>query len=301
VSQPPKDRTESYLFRPITLADRAAVDYVCAYSFEDGDYIPAVFDAWVADRQAQFYGAFDLRGKLAGIGRVRLIDGGATIWCEGDRVALEYRRRGVGKALLGHAVEWARSRGALRLRAAVASGNEASKALFAACGFRSSTRFDTWVAEPGPGGRLPRPLPLDELEHGFAFVQLSVPYQLTGSVYACGWTIHDLDMDRLALHMERQEVLLAGDSIGALAIVINFTAGAVGRPTVAFLAGAPVAVTRLLRGVCTLAHLRGLREVRALIPAGADLDGMLLHTGFTRATGNQLLLQQLDLAAHIAE
>jgi hypothetical protein len=48
--------------------------------------------------------------------------------------------------------------------------------------------------------------------------------------------------------------------------------------------------------VRTLAHLRGLREVRALVPTGSGLDGMLLHCGFAQH-GDQLLLQDLDLAS----
>lgn len=294
MSSPVADHDAIYTYRPIALEDRAAVEAVCAQSFEDGDYIPAVFERWVADAQAHFYGAVDRSGALAGIGRLRPLDGGTTIWCEGDRVALAYRRRGVGRALLRYGIGWARAHGARRLRAAVSSGNEASLALFAACGFQVTARFDTWLATPSRVGRLPRPLPLDELEHGLAFVRRSIPYRITAGAYACGWTVHALDFDRLALHVERQEVLLAGDSIGALAIVINFHAGAEGRPTIAFLAGAPVAITRLLRGLRALARLRGLGEVRALVPAEAALDGMLLHTGFARRD-DQLLVQQLEL------
>lgn len=283
--------------RPLTAADRPAVERICEHSFEDGwDYIPEVFDVWVADATAPLYGIFARDGALLGFGRVRLLDEGATAWCEGDRVDLAYRRQGVGHDLLKYAAEWARERGAGRLRAAVYSENTASTRLFASSGFHQRARFERWRAEPESGGRLPRPLPSEELDQALALVVRSIPYRAGGGSYAPGWTIHDLNEERLALHLERQEVLLAGDSIGALAIVTDFTAGSPGQPTIGYLCGAPVAVTRLLSGIRALARLRGLSTIRAHIAHGSNLDGMLVHAGFVRAEGD-LVLQQRDLSA----
>lgn len=63
---------------------------------------------------------------------------------------------------------------------------------------------------------------------------------------------------------------------------------------VSFLSGAPVAVTRLLPGIRTLAHLRRLEGTHATVPADAGLDGMLAHSGFSRWSG-QMVLQQRDM------
>ena len=278
--------------RRLTADDRPAVERICLHSFEgDEDYIPRVFDAWLAD-PSPFYGIF-ADGTLLGFGRVRLLDGGATAWCEGDRVDLEQRRRGVGRDLLAYAAAWAEQHGARRLRAAVYSGNAASRRLFASAGFGEIARFERWHADAAAAGRLPRPLPLAELDQAMAFVSRSIPYHAAHGTYAPGWTIYDLNEERLGLHLERQEVLLAGDSIGALAIVTDFTAGSPGPPTVGFLCGAPVAVTHLLRGIRTLARLRGLGTIRVHSAPGSDLDGMLEHTGFVCGEGEMVLQERV--------
>ena len=145
------------IFRRLEPADREAVAQVCAGAFPSGDYVPSLFDTWIADPQALFIGAVDPHGVLRGIARGRLVDGGATAWCEGVRVHQEARGRRVGRALVEYIVAWARTAGARRVRASVGSENTASQALFATCGFTEVTRFDRWFAPPGPGGRLPRP------------------------------------------------------------------------------------------------------------------------------------------------
>jgi GNAT superfamily N-acetyltransferase len=280
--------------RRLTPADRPAVERICMHSFESGwDYIPQVFDAWLAD-PSPFYGVFEDGATLLGIGRVRLLDAGATAWCEGDRVDLEHRRRGVGRDLLAYAANWAREHGARRLRAAVYSENAASMRLFTSVGFGEFARFERWDTGSAGAGRLPRPLPIDEIDQAMAFIGRSIPYRAARGTYAPGWTIYDLNEERLALHLERQEVLLAGDSIGALAIVTDFAPGGTSRPTISFLCGAPVAVTRLLHGIRMLARLRGIDGIRAHVAHGSNLEGMLSHAGFARGEGD-IVVQERGL------
>jgi GNAT superfamily N-acetyltransferase len=72
---------------------------------------------WVADR----------RGRMVGMATVQLVvstaEGAFSGWLEDLVVSSAYRRRGLGKALLKSAVNWAKDRGASRIQLLADSRN----------------------------------------------------------------------------------------------------------------------------------------------------------------------------------
>src|SRR5439155_16544594 len=135
---------------------RAAVVELTRDIWEGQDYIPEVFDAWVADPAARFEVA-ELDGQIVGLQRVRPL--GPTVrWYEGLRVASSHRRLGVARTMLAAAIAEARATGATEMR--LATGNPAALALFESVGFEPIVVALRWEASRLGGGdpaRIPTP------------------------------------------------------------------------------------------------------------------------------------------------
>lgn len=126
--------------RPARAEDREAVFAFCARTWgDDGDYIPYVWDEWLADMRGEsaLHGVVlvaTLDGRPVGITHLRMLSDDEA-WIEGVRVDPAERRTGVGRALIGHALKTAQGRGATVARFFTDETNVASQQLFARFGF----------------------------------------------------------------------------------------------------------------------------------------------------------------------
>lgn len=116
------------------------------------DYLPERFDAWVADPASSFMAA-EVDGLVVALHRLRPIAPGVMFY-EGLRVASTHRRQGIGRAMVRHAVEHARSMGFAHLR--LAAQEEEAYALFAGEGFRLMVDCAVWFGRRMEGGDPPR-------------------------------------------------------------------------------------------------------------------------------------------------
>lgn len=110
-------------------------------TWEGGDYIPHVFEDWVAaddDDQRTFVA--DLDGQAVGLVQFTLVSG-YEAWSQGMRVAPEARGEGVGQALNVAGFEWARERGARVARNMIFSWNVQGLGLARAIGFEPVASF----------------------------------------------------------------------------------------------------------------------------------------------------------------
>jgi GNAT superfamily N-acetyltransferase len=86
-------------------SDRQAVTTLCAQMWDGHDYIPQVFDDWLAHPIGQFTAVIDeVRDALIGIGKLTSITE-RDWWIEGLRVDSNYRGRGVGRRLHAYHVD----------------------------------------------------------------------------------------------------------------------------------------------------------------------------------------------------
>jgi GNAT superfamily N-acetyltransferase len=135
-------------------ADRERVMEISREVWEGHDYIPRVFDRWVADGGASFQAA-ESDGVVVGVQRLRPFAPG-LIWYEGLRVASERRRQGVARAMLASAVEEAREQGFREMR--LATRDDPAIRLFESAGFRRLVEARWWRGgrvEGGEPARIP--------------------------------------------------------------------------------------------------------------------------------------------------
>lgn len=125
-------------FRPMRPSDREAVTTLCAQMWDGHDYIPQVFDHWLAHSLGQFTAVIDEdRDSLIGVGKLTSITD-RDWWIEGLRVDSNYRGRGVGRRLHAYHVDlWQQlSPPTSSLRLLTDSDNHAIRHLCDDAGFR---------------------------------------------------------------------------------------------------------------------------------------------------------------------
>ncbi|MEF8852066.1 MAG: GNAT family N-acetyltransferase [Haloarculaceae archaeon] len=122
--------------------------------FEGNDYVPDVFEEWVATDGADQHTV--VAERAAGPASERAVVGccqvvrlsGHEAWTQGIRVHPAHRGAGVGRAMDAACREWARERGATVARNMVFSWNEQGLATARSLGYAPRTEF-RW-AHPGP-------------------------------------------------------------------------------------------------------------------------------------------------------
>ncbi len=173
--------------QPARAADKPAVEAICAQIWEGNDYIPDVWDNWLADPHGELVVA-ELRGQVVGFAKLsRLTDN--EWWLEGLRVDEAHRRCGIGGRLQAHLVEKAYRVGRGTLRLGTHSLNEPIHCIAARDGFRHVATYHRYRADPLPAAGAPplRQLTEADLPAAWALVNDSPRYQAAGGLYEDFW------------------------------------------------------------------------------------------------------------------
>ncbi len=244
--------------RPVRPADRDRVIEMTKDVWHGHDYIPDVFDDWVADSASAFQ-AVEVEGVLVGLHRVRPYAPG-LVWYEGLRVATTHRRQGLARAMLASAIAEAREQGHGEMR--LATGNADAVALFEAAGFQRLLDVRWWRGSRVEGGESARIPAAAEAEKLWPMVARSPGIELYHGVMADFNGARDLGGAELARLAE----------IGMLRVGPGGRAVAgLRRPwgdnlAVGFLAGAGGALRELLLALRFEADADGLDDVVVSLP-----------------------------------
>jgi GNAT superfamily N-acetyltransferase len=141
-----------YLLRPAQPADATAVAALSAQIWGGDDYVPYVFDDWVADEVGEFTVVYEGE-RLAGFGKLSQL-GPTEWWLEGLRVDPAYRGRGVARAMHHHIVDLFDHTGRGMLRFATEAENTPMHKLAAETSFHFVSQHYLTEAPALPTGSL---------------------------------------------------------------------------------------------------------------------------------------------------
>jgi GNAT superfamily N-acetyltransferase len=153
--------------RPVRPADRDRVVELTRDVWGGHDYLPEVFDDWVADAASAFE-ALEVDGVVVGLQRLRPYAPG-LVWYEGLRVASSHRRQGLARAMLTSAIAEAKEQGHREMR--LATGNVDAVPLFESVGFERLVDVRWWRGsrvEGGESARIPGAAEAEKLWPGIA-------------------------------------------------------------------------------------------------------------------------------------
>jgi GNAT superfamily N-acetyltransferase len=219
---------------------------ITARVWEGTDYLPQVFDRWLADPGSTFEVAEE-QGTVVALHRLRPLTAGIVLY-EGLRVAEEHRRRGVGRAMLRHGLEEAGSQGFRQLR--VITGNPAACQLFESEGFHRLVHCAVWLA-----GRV-------EVPGLLARLQKDPAWEAYGGVNADWEQVAELD-EQLLSRLAAEGRIRVGPGGRTVALL---EANPHNRLAVSLVAGSGAVLQDLLMGLRFEADSQGYEGVRLFAP-----------------------------------
>lgn len=210
------------VIRPARSSDREQAFAISAQIWDGDDYIPEVWEAWLADPGGQFAVA-TLRGRVAGFAKLTQYGPGEW-WLQGLRVDPKYRGRGVARALHDRLIELAGRTSPGKLRYATGGNNTASQHIGLTSGFElvghylrlrapALTRAESAALEL-PALVAWRKADVPGLEQ---FLRRSACLRANRGLYAAAWTWYELTPERLAAHVAARTAYGWRDAQGRVA------------------------------------------------------------------------------------
>ncbi len=236
------------------------------------DYIPRVFDRWVADAGAGFQAA-EVEGGVVGVQRIRPYAPG-LIWYEGLRVAPERRRQGIARTMLEAAIEEAREQTFREMR--LATRDAPAVSLFESAGFKLLAEVKWWRGLRVEGGEPARIPDETEAKNLWPWVASSPGFQLYGGVVPDLNGARDVDAEELG-RLAGNGLLRVGPAGRALAALREPWGQNI---AVSLLAGTGGAIRDLLMALRFEADADGLSHVTINLPPGHPAADDLHSSGY---------------------
>ncbi len=167
-----------WVVRPARPEDRADMEAICAQIWGGEDYVPQVWDEWLADPDGEL-SVVELDGRVVALAKLSHIADDEW-WLEGMRVHPDYRRLGVSRLLQAHQLAVAERLGVGLVRFATASYNRPIHRNALRDGFRQVAEFRRWSADALPGPHALRRLEAGDLEAAWGLIEDSPSGGLPG-------------------------------------------------------------------------------------------------------------------------
>lgn len=194
------------IIRPARPEDLPEVERICTGTWDWGDYIPEVWDRWLAD-EGSHVAVAEREGQIVALGRVILQPGGQA-WLEGMRVDPLVRRQGIARRFYQYKLAYARARGARVVRLATGDYNRPVHRMMDQVGMARVGQYEMLKAEAQAGGEVLQTLSPQDAGAVSAFLRRSPMLAATHGLYCLDWAWQELSEARAV------ELLAAGQVVG---------------------------------------------------------------------------------------
>ncbi len=271
--------------------DREDVLAFCTHTWEEGDYIPHVWEEWLADERGPLLvGVWE--GRVTAIEKITR-SSADEVWLEGLRVDPRYRHRGIARSLFHYALAWARSNGVRFVRLATSSGNGTVQRMVEAAGLRHVLSCPYYKGEVLIEGEEPECLSQEAAGEIWERLHRWGGLERTHRLYAHDWAWQPLHPERLQEHLSAGQVwgVRKEGLLTALAIVEEWGKN----PAIGFLDGENEGVVRLARSLRFWAHRSPSGEIAALPREETALLSALEEAGYRKVWDFSFWVYEGDL------
>ena len=291
---------DRWVVRPARPEDGADVKVLCAKVWEGEDYIPGMWDEWVADTIGELT-VVELKERVVALGKLSCLADGEW-WLEGLRVEPAYRRLGVAQMLQACQVEVADRVGDGILRLGTVSSNKPVHINVARDGFHRVARFLVYDAESLPGPCPLRTLSPGDLDTAWELIEGSPVRDAANGLYEeSAWHWAALTRAKLEAHLADGHVwgVDLENKLAGLAIVLPDRRP--DRLLAAYVDGTSEGMTALLWGLRILTEQRGCDLLRVRPPDCHVLVQALETVGAKPAWDESIWIFERDLVGSLGE
>jgi len=243
------------------------------------DYLPSVWDEWVADKNARFIVA-TVNGRTVGCAHASL-QTNYVAWLEGVRVHEQYRGLGIAGKLNHALVQWARREGARVARLSTGSGNRASREHLAKIGFPAMQTFQRLESARGlrvkPAGVTTSRGSAKTL---WNWLKTRPSFAENHAMYSERWTWYPLTLQTIRKHVRQGQVfaIVRDKQLKACCIFLDEN----NVLTMGFAAGKRGDVVKLARMLRSLMFRKKREKLQVLLPSKSPLVRALERSGFEK-------------------
>lgn len=247
--------------------DRDAILAMSRGIWGGSDYLPLVWDRWLADDKGLLLTA-TLDGRPVGMSKITILAPG-EVWLEGLRLHPDLQGRGLTRQINRVAFREVMKLHPKSVRYSTGAGNAVSRHLGERRGFWQVARTH-WMwgdaRRNGPiRGRVAAPGELNELT---AFIRDSECYRSNSGLFAIGWKFPELTRRRLRGLLSRERVLVSPRK-GKIRGVAIYEIGEIDQDIcLGYIDGPDETIASLTRDVLRVAGMIGHSEASAMLPAG---------------------------------
>jgi hypothetical protein len=270
-SPPPRSRTKGLVVRKARLSDRAAILEMSSRIWGGTDYLPLVWDRWLADKNGTLL-TVTLGGKPVGVSKVTLL-GPREVWLEGLRLDPTLHGQGLSRQINRGTFRAAMKFRPRSIRYATGTGNAASRRLAEKRGFWLVAR-GRWMFGPAEkggalSGRAARP---NELQAVWQFVRSSECLRSMSGLCGVGWRFPELTVRRMRSAIAAGRVLVLPRRGRVRAVAVYDIAGIDGDVCLGFVDGPDKMIAALARDMRKVAGRLDRSEAAAMLPVGRIAD-----------------------------
>jgi N-acetylglutamate synthase-like GNAT family acetyltransferase len=275
-----RQRSATVKIRKAKPSDKAPILEISKKIWGGHDYLPGVWDDWLADKKARFVVAI-VNGRTVGCAHASL-QANYVSWLDGVRVHEQYRGLGIAGKLNHTLVQWARREGARVARLSTGISNHASREHLAKIGFPVMQTFQRLESARGlrvkPAGVTTSRGSAKSL---WNWLKTRPSFAENHAMYSEGWTWYPLTLQTLRKLMSHGQVFTIIKDKRPKACCIFVDEDRV--LTMGFVAGERTDVVKFARMLRYLMFRKKREKLRVLLPSKSALVRVLERLGFEKA------------------
>lgn len=285
------DDLDIVVCRPALQKDTEEVLEICSHIWDGGDYIPMVWEDWLADPDG-LLGVAEIRGHVVGIFKLTKFDE-QEWWMEGLRVHPDAQGRGIAAHIHDYVLETWRRMGKGMIRLATGSYNVKVHQMCARSGFKRIAEFIPFrvTALEGEVDSF-RPLVMEEASKAFNFVSGSETLPLSYRLIDLGWVWADPKLKHIQEAIQDGHAWWWRDGLGFISIWEDREEDE-REPNIQLVACPLDKLVELLNDYRHLMGAMGHKSPGWVAPNNADVISRLEESGFQRSWDVSIFIYEL--------